>query len=54
MEIVWREREHEVVDNLALNDTETITTLRNCGLLNFSQVANMQAQKPLLILLIRY
>lgn len=37
-----------------MNDPETVKTLKNCGLLKFFWVANMQAQKTLLHMLIIY
>lgn len=38
MAIEWREREHKVDNNLALNDLEIFTTPINCRLLNFSKL----------------
>ena len=31
----WKEREHEVNDQVALGDWATIVSLRDCGLLKF-------------------
>jgi hypothetical protein len=38
----WREREHEVNDNAAMDDPPTLDALRNCGLLKFFWCQNMR------------
>jgi hypothetical protein len=47
MVIVWREREHEEIDNQVIYDPEVINALRRCGLLKFFQAPNMREQKKL-------
>jgi hypothetical protein len=44
----WREREHELEDQISLNDPNTMASLRNCGLLKFFKLSSMRAQVPLL------
>ena len=44
----WKELEHEVNDQEALNDRATIVSLRNCGLLKFFMCPSLRAQ-PLLL-----
>lgn len=44
----WKEREHELNDQEALNDSATIVALCNCGLLKFFMCLGLQAQ-PLLL-----
>ena len=33
--VIWKEREHEVLDNQAANDPATIEALRNYGILKY-------------------
>ena len=40
----WKEWEHELNDQEALNDCMTIVTLRNCGLLKFFVCPGQRAQ----------
>ena len=54
MAIEWREREHEGVDNEALNHPNTVNALRQCGLLKYFQTSSMRSETPLLQLLIGY
>lgn len=44
----WKEREHELNDQVALGDQETMDALWNCGLLKFFMCPGMQAQPMLL------
>jgi len=44
----WREREHEDVDRIIMNNPTSMATLRNCGLLKFFEVPGMRAQPGLL------
>lgn len=44
----WKEREHELNDQVALGDQDTMDALRNCGLLKFFRCPGMQAQPMLL------
>ena len=44
----WKEREHEMNDQVALNDHTTIISLHNCGLLKFFMSLGLRAQ-PLLL-----
>ena len=46
--VIWKEREHEVPDNQAANDLDTIEALRNCGLLKYFQIPGMKAHSRLL------
>ena len=40
--VIWKEREHEVLDNQAANDPTTIEALWNCGLLNYFWIPGMK------------
>jgi hypothetical protein len=44
----WKEHEHERDDVVALRDQNTITALRNCGLLKFFKIQNMRKELMLL------
>jgi hypothetical protein len=44
----WGEREHELEDQIALNDPNTMAAPRNCGLQKFFKLSGMRAQVPLL------
>ena len=44
----WKEREHELNDQEALNERTTIVLLRNCGLLKFFMFPGLRVQ-PLLL-----
>ena len=44
----WKEWNHELNDQVALNDNATIIALRNYGLLKFFMCSDLQAQ-PLLL-----
>ena len=50
----WREREHEDMDQEALQDAPTVNVLRSSGLLNFFCTSPMQANVCLLEFLINY
>ena len=38
----WKEWEHEANDQAALNDSATMVSLRNCGLLKFFMCPGLQ------------
>jgi hypothetical protein len=38
----WRECEHELNDNVSMDDPPTLDALQNCGLLKFFLCQNMQ------------
>jgi hypothetical protein len=44
----WREREHEEDDANSRNDSSTVATLWECGLLKFFKIPGMRAQLRLL------
>lgn len=44
----WKEREHELNDQVALGDQETMDSLCNCGLLKLFMFPGMRAQPMLL------
>ena len=46
--VIWKEREHEVLDNQAANDPATIDALRNCELLKYFRIPGMKAHVHLL------
>ena len=48
MAIEWRQREHEGVDNEALNYLDTVNALRQCGLLKYFQTSSMRSETSLL------
>ena len=54
MVIKWHEREHEGVDNEALNHPSTVDALRQCMLLKYLQLSSMRSETSLLQLLIGY
>jgi hypothetical protein len=54
MYVHWREREHEDIDFLVLEDPTVVTVLSHCGLLKFFQCPFMRAQPRLLNALIDY
>jgi hypothetical protein len=49
----WREREHEMEDQIVANDPNTMLALRRCGLEKFFQVHGMRAQVRLLEFLVK-
>jgi hypothetical protein len=49
----WREREHEMEDQIVGNDPNTMLALWRCGLEKFFQVHGMRAQVRLLEFLIK-
>ena len=53
MVLEWREREHEEDNTAAENHPQTITALRNCGLLKYFRIPGMRAQVRLLEHLVR-
>ena len=44
----WKERKHEVNDQVALGDRATMVSLRNCGPLKFFMCSGLRVQ-PLLL-----
>ena len=50
----WREREHEDMDQEALQDAPTVNVLRSSGLLKKNCTSPMQANVPLLEFMINY
>lgn len=48
MEIVWKEREHDAVDALTLEDEACMDALRDCGLKKFFLTPYLHAQPELL------
>ena len=48
MAIEWREREHEGADNEALNHSDMVNALRQCGLLKYFQTSSMRSETLLL------
>ena len=54
MVLEWREREHEVMDNAALQSAPTIQALRTCGLLKFFCTSPMRANVHLLEFMVNY
>ena len=46
--VIWKEREHEVLDNQFANDPATIDALQNCGLLKYFQIPQMKSHFRLL------
>lgn len=54
MVIEWRECEHEVDDNDALQDPDTVSSLCQCGLLKYYQITTMRMQHEMLQMPIGY
>ena len=54
MVLEWREREHEDMDQEALQDAPTVNVLRQSGLLKFLCASPMQSNILLLEFLINY
>ena len=54
MVLEWREREHEDMDQEALQDAPTVNVLRSSGLLNLFCTSSMQANVRLLEFMINY
>ena len=54
MVLEWREREHEDMDQGALQDVPTVNVLHSSGLLNFFCTSPMRANVCLLEFLINY
>lgn len=52
MVIEWKEREHEGIDSLTMEDPNYLHALRNCGLLKFFLKLGLRAQPKLLQYLI--
>lgn len=48
MVIVWKEREHDQVDTLALVDEDCMEALRACGLKKYFLLSYLRAQPELL------
>ena len=54
MVLEWREREHEDMDQEALQDAPTVNVLRQSGLLKFLCASPMRSNVRLLEFLINY
>ena len=54
MVLEWREREHEDIDQEALQDAPTVNVLRQSGLLKFLCASPMRENVRLLEFLIKY
>ena len=54
MVLEWREREHEDMDQEALQDTPTVNVLQQSGLLKFFGTSPMRSNVRLLEFLINY
>jgi len=52
MVVEWKEREHDSVDELAIEDEACMDALRDCGLKKFFPTPYLQAQPELLQYLI--
>ena len=52
MVIKWKERDHDDVDRVTMEDRDCITALRNCGLLMFFMTSGIREQPDLLQYLI--
>lgn len=52
MEIEWKERKHQRIDQMALEDPDYLDALRNYGLLKFFMTLGLWAQPKLLQYLI--
>ena len=50
----WREHQHEVDDNNALQDPDTVCALCDCGLLKYFQIPTKRTKWELLHMLIGY
>jgi len=50
--LTWREREHEDIDDAAMNHLPTMRALRTCGLYKFWAIQGMRAQVDLLTWLV--
>ena len=48
----WREREHELIENEAIEDPTTMHALRNCGLYKLWAIQGMRAQGELMTWLV--
>lgn len=48
MVLEWKEREHNEVDALALEDDDCMNALRDCGLKKFFHTSYLRAQPELL------
>ena len=46
--VIWKEREHEILDTQAVNDPATIEALQNCGLLKYLWIPGMKEHVRLL------
>lgn len=53
MVLIWREWEHGEQDSIALSNQGTIEAVRNCGLLKYFKLSNLQQQMDLLRFLIQ-
>ena len=50
--LIWREREHEEVDEATMIHQPTLKVLRACGLFKFWAISGMRAQVDLLTWLV--
>ena len=48
MVVEWREREHDAIDALALEDEACMDALRDCGIKKFFLTSYLRAQPELL------
>ena len=48
MVIEWKEREHQLDDQMVLQDPNTVLALRECGLYKYFQIPNMRSKVQLL------
>ena len=48
MVVVWKEREHDIIDASAIEDEGCMNALRDCGLKKFFLTSYMRAQPELL------
>ena len=48
MAIEWREREHDAIDAMAMEDDACMDALRDCGLKKFFLTSYLRAQPELL------
>ena len=54
MVLEWREREHEIMDHVALQSVPTVQALRTIGLLKFFCTSPMQANVHILEFMVNY
>ena len=54
MVLEWRQREHEIMDQAALQSAPTIQALRTSGLLKFFYTSSMRANVHILEFMVNY